>query len=94
MKCIVGNGCLSDGVFKINLMTIVSGVDMRRTLEWQIQRTGFLFRTSSVFLHGCVLFYFILFSLVLFDTWNIFESLNMCVFYFIFLVSFDARFGC
>ncbi|KAJ6881108.1 hypothetical protein NC651_027835, partial [Populus alba x Populus x berolinensis] len=27
-------------------------VDMRRTLEWQIQRIGFLFRTASVFLHG------------------------------------------
>ncbi|KAJ6881111.1 hypothetical protein NC651_027835 [Populus alba x Populus x berolinensis] len=40
-------------------------VDMRRTLEWQIQRIGFLFRTASVFLH------------VLFDTWNIFESLNL-----------------
>jgi hypothetical protein len=41
---------------------------MRRTLEWQIQRTGFLFRTSSVFLHGCVLFYFIFISfMVSFD---------------------------
>jgi hypothetical protein len=60
-------------------------VDMRRTLEWQIQRIGFLFRTASVFLHGCVLILF--FLLVLFDTWNIFESLNLRVF---FLVSFDA----
>jgi hypothetical protein len=58
---------------------------MRRTLEWQIQRIGFLFRTASVFLHGCVLILF--FLLVLFDTWNIFESLNLRVF---FLVSFDA----
>jgi hypothetical protein len=32
-----------------------------------------------------VVFYFILFSLVLFDTWNISESLNMCVFIYLFL---------
>lgn len=54
---------------------------MRRTLEWQIQRIGFLFRTASVFLHGCVLILFLL--LALFDTWNIFESLNLRVFFFL-----------
>ena len=56
---------------------------MRRTLEWQIQRIGFLFRTASVFLHGCVLIFF--FLLGVFDTWNIFESLNMHVFIYLFL---------
>ncbi|KAJ6881097.1 hypothetical protein NC651_027824 [Populus alba x Populus x berolinensis] len=34
------------------LMRCQVEVDMRRTLEWQIQRIGFLFRTASVFLHG------------------------------------------
>jgi hypothetical protein len=34
-------------------------------------------------------------SLVVFDTWNICESLHMRVFFFFFfMVSFDARFGC
>ncbi|KAJ6887664.1 hypothetical protein NC652_028813 [Populus alba x Populus x berolinensis] len=62
------------------LMRYQVEVDMRRTLEWQIQRIGFLFRTASVFLHGCVLILFLL--LALFDTWNIFESLNLRVFSF------------
>ncbi|KAJ6881073.1 hypothetical protein NC651_027804 [Populus alba x Populus x berolinensis] len=57
------------------LMRYQVEVDMRRTLEWQIQRIGFLFRTASVFLHGCVLILFLL--LALFDTWHIFESLNL-----------------
>jgi len=35
------------------------------------------------FLHGCVLILF--FLLVVFDTWNIFESLNMHVFIYLFL---------